>query len=273
MAQIRKRKLSTLVLCIVFLLTLCGCQETEQFETEDLDRLLLDDGTLAYMESLYGLTREAAIEKLGLSDENATITEYRPGLVDTSWTGLMRINKPTAVQEKEFTKTMGLDHKTALFRAITYTCDCDNAEEMADIAEALYRAAEERYSMGPKHGHFTSLDYLCGEGVCEEIRASGDDKIRKNADRGWSEAWVVGDCSYLTLTVWVAGEDGESSVELMYTILPEEWSRFDPEYKIPFYLRPLLKYGTYVDDWPEEDREKQEALMREKFPGSNPEEE
>lgn len=77
----------------------------------------------------------------------------------------------------------------------------------------------------------------------------------------------------MTLTVWVTGEDGESSVELMYTILPEEWSRFDPEYKIPFYLRPLLKYGTYVDDWPEEDREKQEALMREKFPSSNPEEE
>lgn len=152
MAQIRKRKFSTLVLCIVFLLTLCGCQETEQFETEDLDRLLLDDGTLAYMESLYGLTREAAIEKLGLSDENATITEYRPGLVDTSWTGLMRINKPTAVQEKEFTKTMGLDHKIALFRAITYTCDCDPQKKRQILRKLFIGLRRKDIAWGPSMG-------------------------------------------------------------------------------------------------------------------------
>ena len=281
MAQIRKRKLSTLVPCIVLLLILCGCQETRQFEAEQLDYLLLDDETLAYMESLYGLEQEEAMKKLGLSEEDAVVTEYREqNLVDIVWTGPVYINEPTAVPEKEFTKELGSHSRSAPFYSIVYNCDCDNAEETADIAEALYLAAEARYGMGPKHGHFTTLDYLCSEGVFDEIRESGDHETRKDIGGGWSEAWVVGEYSYLTLSVWVTGEygnwagrGGRCSIELKYAILPEEGTRFDPKYKPLFYLRPQLQYGTHVDDWPEEYQEKQQALVREKFPGSNPEEE
>lgn len=270
------------LLCIVFLLILCGCQETEQFETERLDYLPLDDETVAYMESLYGQKKEKILKELGLSRKIFTIESWN-GIEHILWTGSAHINEPTAVPEKEFVRLLGLARnytnilgfkiKSDQFYGIEYTCFCEDEKEMADITEALYLAAEEKYSMGPKHGHFTSLDYLCGEGVFDDIRESGDDEIQKYLG-GWSEAWVVGEYSYLQLTARVKDEYGRKfAVELKYSILPEEWSRFDPESEPQFYLRPQLQYGTHVDDWPEEYQEKQQALMREKFPGSNPEEE
>lgn len=277
MVKTWKRRFSALVLCTTLLLTLCGCQKTAQFETENLDHLLLDDETLAYIESLYGLEQEEAMKKLGLSEEDAAVTEYpKQNLVDIVWTGPVYINEPTAVPEKEFTKELGSHSRTAPFYSIVYNCDCDNAEETADIAEALYRAAEERYGMGPNHGHFTTMDYLCSEGVFDEIRESGDHETRKDIGGGWSEAWVVGEYSYLTLSVWVtgkygnwAGRNGRCSIELKYAILPEEGTHFDPECKTHIYLRPQLEYGTHVDDWPEEYQEKYWALRRERFSDSD----
>ena len=237
MAQIRKRKLSTLVLCIVLLLILCGCQETRQFEAEQLDYLLLDDETLAYMESLYGLEQEEAMKKLGLSEKDVSIEEGN-GIVHIAWTGLAHINEPTAVPEKEFTKEMDIAWKTAdlfgfpitshLFCGIKYTCFCENEEEMADIAEALYLAAEEKYGI-ENHGHITELEYLCGEGAFDDIRESGNHEIRKHIG-GWSEAWIVGEYSYLQMMARVKDEYGRTfAIELKYSVLPEEWSRFNPE--------------------------------------------
>ena len=237
MAQIRKRKLSTLVLCIMFLLTLCGCQETEQFETERLDYLPLDDETVAHMESLYGVKKGKAIEKLGLSEKDISIEEGN-GIVRVTWTGAAHINEPTAVPEKEFTKEMGLAWKITdtlgfhiesnLFCGIKYTCFCENEEEMADIAEALYLAAEEKYGI-ENHGHITELEYLCGEGAFDDIRESGNHEIRKHIG-GWSEAWIVGEYSYLQMMARVKDEYGRTfAIELKYSVLPEEWSRFNPE--------------------------------------------
>ena len=239
MAQIRKRKLSTLVLCIVLLLILCGCQETRQFEAEQLDYLLLDDETVAHMESLYGVKKEKAIKKLGLSEKDVSIEEGN-GIVHIAWTGLAHINEPTAVPEKEFTKEMDIAWKTAdlfgfpitshLFCGIKYTCECDNAEEMADIAEALYLAAEGKYGL-ENHGHISMGKPLCSEGAFDAIRAYEDDIQKYGIGLVWSEAWLVGEVSYLEMTVWDGGEHGDTfSVELRYSVLPEEWPRFNPEY-------------------------------------------
>ena len=101
---------------------------------------------------------------------------------------------------------------------------------MADIAEALYLAAEGKYGL-ENHGHISMGKPLCSEGAFDAIRAYEDDIQKYGIGLVWSEAWLVGEVSYLEMIVWDGGEHGDTfSVELRYTVLPEEWPRFNPEY-------------------------------------------
>lgn len=269
-----KRKLSALVLCLVLLLTLCGCR-TKQSDDVSLSSLPLDEASIDYLESaIFGKSPDDIIEELGLSED-----EYEEMIPP----GLLFVERPITAAGKEFSEipeiyngrrlvtfifTSGV-REEAMCSSVVYRCRCESAEELAELAEAAYQDAEKRYGMGPKHGHFTSLDYLCSEGVFDAIRESGDDKFLQYIGGGWGETWVVGEYSYLDIAVFSGGGRGGFEVEWSYTMLPEEWTRFYPELKPRFYLRPQLEYGSCVDDWPEEYREKQKALRRERFSDSD----
>ena len=273
-----KRKLSALVLCLALLLTLCGCR-TKQSDDVSLFSLPLDEASINYLESaIFGKSPDDIIEELGLSED-----EYEEMIPP----GLLIVERPITAAGKEFSEIPEIYNgrrlvtfifssgvrEEAMCSSVVYRCRCESAEELAELAEAAYQDAEKRYGMGPNHGHFTSLDYLCGEGVFDAIRESGDDKFLQYIGGGWGETWVVGEYSYLDIAVFSGGERGGFEVEWSYTMLPEEWTRFYPELKPRFYLRPQLQYGYCVDDWPEEYREKAKALMRERFSDAEPDEE
>lgn len=221
MKQILNRRLLAFLLCAALLVTICGCQK----KTKQLDSPPLDKESVAYLESLFGITPQELLEELGLSEKD--VTEKLPGLV---W-----INQPIVVEGKEFTKVLAFssgEPELAKFNSFQYRRDCENAEETAEVAEAVYLAAVEEYGKA-KHGHLTGPSFLDNEGVFDEIR--------KAKGGGWNIAWVVGEFSYLLMEVMVDEDEEWFTVELKYSVLPEEWHRFDPEYKSSVSLGPTLR--------------------------------
>lgn len=218
MKQMWSKRFPALVLCVVILITLCGCQK----KAESLDNLPLDSESAAYMESLYGLSKEDAIKEFGLSETD--VTEV--------WAGLVCINEPITILEKEFTKGLDIDLTSELFCGMVYTCNCNSAEEVAELAEALYLAVVEEYGV-PKHKYLSGPSFLCNEGIFDEIRTS--------SSGGWDDSWVVGEISWLSMSVTVREENEIFRVGLQYEVLPEEWPRFDPDFKPLYPLGPSIR--------------------------------
>ncbi len=238
MAQIRKRKLSTLVLCIMFLLTLCGCQ-TKQPGDGLPCRLPLDKASIDYLESsIFGMSPDGIIEELHLSKK-----EYEEAIPP----GLLYIERPITAAGKEFTEVPETYNGRRLIsfvftspvreeaqcNGVVYRCKCESAEELAEVAEAAYRDAAGTYEPA-NQGHLSNARPLCGEGAFDEIRETGDDYIKYELSQAWGEAWCVGEYSYLEILVWASADRG-LDVEWSYFVLPEEWQHYDPEYE-PHYV-------------------------------------
>lgn len=210
------------LLCIALLLTLCGCQK------KPLDHPPLDEEGAAYLESLYGMAPEEAAVELGLSEE-----DYDELILGQ----LFRIHKPITIAGKKFTKELAVsynDSELAKLTGIRYRCMCESAEEVGELAEAVYLALVEQY--GEIKGHvYVANECLCGEGVFDEIR-KGSEGLRKYQSNTWVEAWCVGEFSYVRMTVGVWDEEEEFSVALGYYPLPEEIRRIDPDFgnRAPF---------------------------------------
>jgi len=220
MKQILNRKLLALILCIVILVTLCGCQK----KTKQLDNPPLDDESVAYLESVFGMTPDDIIAELGLSEK-----EYEEKIPP----GLVYINEPITIVGKEFTKALVFTSgnvEKAKINGLRYSCDCEDAEETAEVAEALYLAAVEEYGKA-KHEHGVSPSYLDNEGVFDEIR--------KAESGGWYIGWLVGEFSLSRINVRI--EEGKSFIELEYFVLPEEWHRFEPGHKSTISLGPSFR--------------------------------
>lgn len=216
MFQIRNRKFPALILCVALLAALCGCQKQEP-----LDELPLNSESVARMESLYGLGLGSLIEELEIPEQD--IVEIPTG------GGVWYLNEPIVMAEKNFTKSFYVGDK---FYGIGYRCDCENAEETAEVAEALYLAAVEEYGKA-KHGHLTGPGFLDNEGVF--------DVIRQSWNGGWNIAWVVGEFSYVQMNVRVWEDERVFTVELNYRVLPEEWYHFEPGFKASYALGPTLR--------------------------------
>lgn len=219
------------LLCIALLLTLCGCQK------KPLDHPPFDEEGAAYLESLYGMAPEEVLAELGLSEEDHD---------ELTLSGLVRVHKPITVGGKKFTKEFGFsynDSELAKFTGIRYRCICEGAEEVGEVAEAVYLALVEQY--GEIKGHVFGNECLCGEGVFDEVR-KGSEGLRKYQNNTWTEAWCVGELSYVKMIVSVWNEPERFVIELEYWPLPEEIHRIDPdfEFRLPFGGR--LVYGPYL---------------------------
>lgn len=182
---------------------------------------------------------EEVLAELGFSEE-----DYDE--VDTT---LFRIHKPITIAGKKFTKELGFSHndsKLAKFTGIRYRCICESAEEVGEVAEAVYLASVEQN--GEIKGHVFGNECLCGEGVFDEIRKAGEG-LRKYQKNTWVEGWCAGEFSYERMIVDVWNEPERFVIELEYWPLPEEIHRIDPDFenrvRSPFGGTRLI-YGPYL---------------------------
>ena len=228
MKQTLYKKFPALFLCAALLTaTLCGCQ-AKQSDDVSLYSLPLNAASIDYLESaVFGMSPDDIIEELSFSEE-----EYEemipPGVIVT--------DKPITAAGKEFTKVTKTVNGRRIFTniftysgvreeaqcsGVVYRCECESAEELAEVAEASYLAAVEMY--GPdEQGHLSNGKPLCEEGVFDKIR-----KVKDGQSRKWAEAWCVGEYSYLEIVVW-ADEVRGLDVEWSYFVLPEEWQHYHP---------------------------------------------
>jgi len=196
--QIRNRTLPALILCIALLAALCGCQKKGP-----LDQFPFDDESLSYLESLYGIDAEEAMEELGFSEKDIT------GKVLSIWF----LDQSTVIKGKEFTKSVQMDFNTERLRGVGFTCYCDSAEETADLAEALYRDAVEEYKG-------RSDNFLSNEGIFDEMREATNDS--------WYEYFETANgLTRVEMRVYIL--DGYFSVQLYYYVGAENWHQFQPE--------------------------------------------
>lgn len=218
MKHIWSRRSLAFFLCAALLVTICGCRKKNPFSD-----LPLDNESVISLETMWGKSFSELEEEWDFSLEDL--------VEEVTGSGRWSLERKMKVGGKDFWQSL-LVAKNNMLSGFVFRCYCDSAEEVAEIAEMLYLAAVEEYGKA-KHGHLTSPNFLDNEGVFDEIK--------KSREGGWDIAWAVGEFSYLSMQVGIRGDEKSFIIELKYSVLPEEWHRFDPEYKSSVSLGPTLR--------------------------------
>lgn len=223
MAQILGKKFLALALCAALLLMLCGCGRKNPFPD-----LPLDSESVASLEAAYGKSIHELEEEWDFSMED--LVEEKIGL------GRWSLDRKIEVEGKDFWQSL-LVNKEDMLTGFWFCRYCDSAEETAEIAEALYRAAVEEY--GEPNGKNLAGRLLNRENAFDEMR---------KRDGCWGIMWPVGEISYLEMLVRMndvdlsVNEDRQFfSIELTYRVLPEEWHRFMPGYEARIPMGPIVR--------------------------------
>ena len=232
MAQILGKKFPALILCAALLLMLCGCGRENSTSPEAKENpfpgLPLDSESVASLEAAYGKGIHELEEEWDFLMED--LVEELTG------SGIWSLDRKIEAGGKDFWQSLLVD-KEDMLTGFWFRLYCDSAEEAAEIAEVLYRAAVEEYGEA-KPGDLTSSSFLDGS-VFDKIRNAGDSYWSKWC--AWNIAWPVGEISYLQMQVRVNEDRQFFSIELTYRVLPEEWHRFEPGYEARFPMGPVVR--------------------------------
>ena len=232
MAQILGKKFPALILCAALLLMLCGCGRENSTSPEAKENpfpgLPLDSESVASLEAAYGKSIHELEEEWDFLMED--LVEELTG------SGIWSLDRKIEAEGKDFWQSL-LVNKEDMLTGFWFRLYCDSAEEAAEIAEVLYRAAVEEY--GEPHDKNLSGRLLTRENAFDEMR---------KYDGCWGIMWPVGEISYLDMLVRMNDVDVGTnqdrqffSIELTYRVLPEEWHRFVPGYEARFPMGPIVR--------------------------------
>lgn len=175
------KKFSFLILCVVLLAALCGCQKKENLFPD----FPFDSETLASLESMYGKSLEEVREEWHLSEKDMT----------ERVAGVWYLKNPAVMKGKEFTQSLLTNIPSDTLYGFECMCYCDSAKEAAELAEAFYLDGIKAY--GTPSGYFPLS--LSLEGAFDEIRNPKDTKYNFKYER-WYD---ISELSQFDLDIYV----------------------------------------------------------------------
>lgn len=183
MKHIWSRRLPAIFLCIVLLVTVCGCGN------QAAAAVPLDDEGLAALEAMYGKSLEEVREEWNIPENDLT----------ERLVGLWYLKKPAVIKGKEFTQAFLLKELfPGNFSGVRFIYRCQSSEELGDLAEALYSDFEKAYGP-PDNSDFPRNLQLSAEGAFEELRKCEDTGYNVKYGK-WNEgesSWV-----YIHIVTW-----------------------------------------------------------------------
>lgn len=155
--------------CAALLVTVCGCGKRAA------SLVPLDSESVASLEAMYGKSIRELGEEWDFSMED--LLEERIGL------GRWSLDRKIEAGGKDFWQSLLVDQfdQKDMLTGFWFGRYCDSAEEAAEVAEVLYRAAVEEY--GEPNGKNISGLLLNRENAFDEIREYGG---------SWNIMWPVG---------------------------------------------------------------------------------